>query len=408
MRDLNATLETRVAAETAQRVKAEEALHQSQKMEALGQLTGGVAHDFNNLLTGIGGSLELMGRRIAQGRTSELGRYMQVAQASVERAAALTHRLLAFARRQPLDPKPVDVNALVAGMRDLLRRTLGEAVVLDMALSDALWPALCDAHQFENAILNLSINARDAMAGHGRLVVETANAELDAAYAVTQADLRPGDYVTVAVSDTGSGMTPEVLARVFEPFFTTKPLGQGTGLGLSMVYGFVKQLGGHIRIHSRPGQGTSVRLYLPRAHAAAEAAWNEAAAAPLRAQAGETVLLVEDEAPVRALALEALGELGYHALEAVDGRSALKRLESASRIDLLVTDVGLPGGMNGRQLAETARERRPGLPVLFITGYAEEAAVRSGFLHEGMDMLGKPFTLDALAAKIRSMLSAKG
>ena len=404
LRNLNATLKERVAEEMAEREKTEDQLRQAQKMEAVGQLTGGIAHDFNNLLTGVSGSLELMQRRIDQGRIGDLGRYMGVAQTSVQRAAALTHRLLAFARRQPLHPKPTDVNALVAGMEDLLRRTIGGTVVLETVLASGLWPALCDAHQLENAVLNLSINARDAMPDGGRLTVETANSHLDEAYARTQPGLLPGDYVCVSVSDTGLGMPPEVLARVFEPFFTTKPIGQGTGLGLSMVYGFVKQLGGHIRIHSAVGQGASVRLYLPRQQGVVETPAKAATADLPRAQSGETVLVVEDEAAVRLLVTDTLRELGYAALEAVDGRSALPILEGDSRIDLLVSDVGLPGGLNGRQLADMARERRPGLRVLFITGYAEQAAVRHGFLDEGMEMIGKPFALDALAAKIREMI----
>lgn len=387
--------------------ETEEKLRQAQKMEAVGQLTGGIAHDFNNLLTGVIGSLDLMRKRIEQGRIGDLPRCMEVAQTSAERAASLTHRLLAFARRQPLDPKPADVNALVVGMEDLLRRTIGAAIALETDLADGLWPALCDTHQFENAILNLTINARDAMPDGGRVMIATAKGELDAAYARSQADVLPGDYVVVSVSDTGAGMAPGVLAKVFEPFFTTKPIGQGTGLGLPMVYGFVKQLGGHIRIHSMVGQGTSVRLYLPRHKGAVEREAEKPAVELPRAQAGESVLVVEDEEAVRVLVTDVLKELGYKALEASEGKSALPILNSTARIDLLVTDVGLPGSLNGRQVAEIARQRRPDLKVLFITGYAEKAAVRSGFLDEGMDMIGKPFTLDAFAAKVREMIKRR-
>jgi len=295
---------------------------------------------------------------------------------------------------------------LVAGMEDLLRRTLGPAVDLEMVLAGGLWPALCDPNQLESAILNLAINARDAMPGGGRLTVETANAHLDDAYARAQGgEVRPGQYVAVSVTDTGTGMAPEVAARAFEPFFTTKPLGQGTGLGLSMLYGFVKQSGGHVRVYSEPGQGTAFKLYLPRHRGGFEAADPVAGpeGAPPRADAGETVLVVEDEATVRMLVLETLAELGYAAIEAADGPSGLRVLRSDARVDLLVTDVGLPG-LNGRQLADAGREARPGLRVLFITGYAHNAAVGNGVLEPGTEMMTKPFAMDALADKIRSMI----
>ena len=404
---LNATLEQRVAEAVAQRAEAEEALRQSQKMEAVGQLTGGIAHDFNNLLAGIVGSLDLMQARIAQGRTAELDRYVGAAMTSAQRAAALTHRWLAFSRRQPLDPKPVEANRLVAGMEDLLRRTLGPAISLEMVLAGGLWRTLCDPIQLESALLNLSINARDAMPEGGRLTIETANAHLDDAYAAAQRDVTPGQYVAICVTDTGVGMSPELISRVFEPFFTTKPIGQGTGLGLSMVYGFAKQSEGHVRIYSEEGKGTTVKLYLPRHRGSEVADETETQAADLpRAEAGETVLVVEDEPVVRGLIVEVLGELGYRALEAADGPSGLKLLQSRRRIDLLITDVGLPG-LNGRQLADQARERRPDLKVLFITGYAENATMANGFLEPGMAMLTKPFAVDALMRKVSQLRDEK-
>jgi signal transduction histidine kinase/ActR/RegA family two-component response regulator len=407
LQELNATLETRVAEALAERAQAEEALRQSQKMEAVGQLTGGIAHDFNNLLAGIVGSLDLMQSRIAQGRTAGLDRYVGAAMTSAQRAAALTHRLLAFSRRQPLDPKPIEANRLVAGMEDLLRRTLGPSISLEMVMAGGLWRTLCDPVQLESALLNLCINARDAMPDGGRLTIETANAHLDDTYAAAQRDVTPGQYVAICVTDTGVGMSPEVISRVFEPFFTTKPIGQGTGLGLSMVYGFAKQSEGHVRIYSEEGKGTTVKLYLPRHRGNEEAdeAETQAAGVP-RAEAGETVLVVEDEPVVRGVIIEVLSELGYRALEAADGPSGLKLLQSRSRIDLLITDVGLPG-INGRQLADQARERRPDLKVLFVTGYAENATLANGFLEPGMAMLTKPFAVDALMRKVSQLLDEK-
>jgi light-regulated signal transduction histidine kinase (bacteriophytochrome)/CheY-like chemotaxis protein len=382
-----------------------ERLRQAQKMEAVGQLTGGIAHDFNNLLTGIVGSLELMRNRVAQGRTGELDRYLGVAMTAANRAAALTHRLLAFSRRQTLDPKPTDVNRLVASMEELIRRTVGPSIHVETVMSGGLWTTLCDANQLENALLNLSINARDAMPDGGRLTIEAANARLDDAYARRHHDLSPGQYVAISVSDTGAGMPPEVVARAFDPFFTTKPLGQGTGLGLSMVYGFAKQSNGYVRIYSEPGQGTTVRIYLPRSSEAAEAERDRAETLFLApAPEGGTVLVVDDEPAVRMLVGEVLRDLGYGVIEAADGPQAMKVLEGDRRIDLLVTDVGLPGGMNGRQLADAGRVRRPDLKVLFITGYAENAVVRNGLLDTGMQVMTKPFAMDALASKIRSML----
>jgi CheY-like chemotaxis protein len=326
---------------------------------------------------------------------------------SAQRAAALTHRLLAFSRRQPLDPRPVEANRLVAGMEDLLRRTLGPSISLEMVMAGGLWRTLCDAVQLESALLNLCINARDAMPDGGKLTIETANAHLDDAYAAAQRDVTPGQYVAICVTDTGVGMSAELISRVFEPFFTTKPIGQGTGLGLSMVYGFAKQSEGHVRIYSEEGKGTTVKLYLPRHRGSEEAdeAETQAAGVP-RAEAGETVLVVEDEPVVRGVIIEVLSELGYRALEAADGPSGLKLLQSRSRIDLLITDVGLPG-INGRQLADQARERRPDLKVLFVTGYAENATLANGFLEPGMAMLTKPFAVDALMRKVSQLLDEK-
>lgn len=382
--------------------KTEEALRQAQKMEAVGQLTGGIAHDFNNMLTGVIGSLDLIQRNLASGRTDRVERYIDAATTSAQRAAALTARLLAFGRRQSLDLQPTDANTLVSGMEDLLQRTLGEQIALEAHLATNAWAACTDANQLESALLNLCINARDAMPDGGKLTVETRNEHLDERYAREHAELEPGDYVSLSVSDTGIGMSAATLEKVFEPFFTTKPVGQGTGLGLSMIYGFASQSGGHVRIYSELGQGTTVKLYVPRYRGEVEVGGDQASDTPLGS--GETVMIVEDDPSVRLIVLEVLEELGYTAIEAIDGRSAIPILQSNRRIDLLVSDVGLPG-MNGRQLAEVARETRPDLRVLFITGYAQNAAVRGGFLDHGMDMMTKPFAIDALATKIQQMLS---
>nr|WP_236960209.1 hybrid sensor histidine kinase/response regulator [Methylobacterium durans] len=399
-RDITAEKE---AAQTL--AETEEALRQAQKMEAVGQLTGGIAHDFNNLLTGIVGSLDLMQTRIAQGRTDAIEKYAKAAMSSANRAAALTHRLLAFARRQPLDPKPVDANTLVTSLEDLLRRTIGEAISLEIVTAGGLWLTLCDPHQLESAILNLAINARDAMPDGGKLTIETCNTHLDRAYAKLHPGVAPGQYVCICVTDTGSGMPPDVIVRAFDPFFTTKPIGQGTGLGLSMIYGFARQSEGHAKIYSEVGRGTTVKVYLPRHRG--ELAADEDAVTGLteahRAEAGETVLVVEDEPVVRDLIVEVLNDLGYRALEAQDGLSGLRVLQSRERIDLLVTDVGLPG-LNGRQLADQAREGRPDLKVLFITGYAENAMFGNGHLDPGMQMITKPFPVEALATRIRAMI----
>ena len=401
---LNETLEARIAEAIAERKQAEEALRQSQKMEAVGQLTGGIAHDFNNLLTGIIGSLELLETRLRQGRTSELHRYVAVAQGASKRAAALTHRLLAFSRRQTLDAKPTDVNRLVMDMEELIRRTVGPQITLEVVTAGGLWPALIDASQLESALLNLCINARDAMPEGGRITIETANKWLDDRTA-KERDLSPGQYLSVCVTDTGTGMTSDVIARAFDPFFTTKPLGQGTGLGLSMVYGFVRQSGGQVRIYSEVGSGTTMCLYLPRHHGASpETVASTATAKTTRERTGKTVLVVDDEPSVRMLVTEVLEEHGYGGIEASDGPSGLRVLESDARIDLLITDVGLPGGLNGRQLADAARTTRPDLKVLFITGYAENAIIGNGQLAPGMRVLTKPFVMTTLAERIAEMI----
>ncbi len=343
-----------------------------------------------------------MQTRINEGRTENLTRYAGLAMASAQRAAALTHRLLAFSRRQPLESRPVDANRLVSSMDELMRRTLGERVQLEVVVAGGLWLTLCDPNQLENAILNLAINARDAMPEGGRLTIETANAHLDDAYAAREVGVRAGQYVCIGVTDTGTGMPPDVIARAFDPFFTTKPIGQGTGLGLSMIYGFAKQSEGNVKIYSEAGQGTTVKLYLPRYHGEIEASSDIRGEAP-RAERGETVLVVEDDPTVRALVVEVLHELGYRTLEAGDGPAGLRLLQSASHIDLLVTDVGLPG-LNGRQLADQARLVRPSLKVLFMTGYAENAAFGNGHLGPGMQMITKPFPVEGLATKIRSII----
>jgi len=383
--------------------QSREQLFQAQKMEAVGQLTGGLAHDFNNLLTGITGSLELLKTRIAQGRTGDLDPFVAAAQGAASRAAALTHRLLAFARRQTLDPKQIGPNKLIAGMEEMVQRTVGPEIKVETVLAIGLWPILCDPNQLENAILNLCINARDAMLEGGRLTIETANTWLDERGA-QERDMEPGQYVAICVTDTGIGMAPEVVLRAFDPFFTTKPTGQGTGLGLSMIYGFAKQSGGQVRIYSEPGAGTTVRIYLPRDHGEAEREIPQAKPVEVsRASAGETVLIVDDEPTVRMLVTEVLADLGYTAIEAANGTSGLKVLQSNVRIDLLITDVGLPGGMNGRQMADAARSTRPDLKVLFITGYAQNAAVANGHLEPGMHVLTKPFGLENLASRIKTI-----
>jgi PAS domain S-box-containing protein len=405
--ELNATLEQQVRERTAELLAAEATLRQSQKMEAVGQLTGGLAHDFNNLLTGITGSLELMATRLAQGKVAELNRYLQLAQGAAKRAAALTHRLLAFSRRQTLDPKPTDINQLVGGMDDLIRRTVGPAVAVKAFAAPGLWPVLVDPNQLENALLNLCINARDAMPDGGRLSIETNNRRLTTAEA-KDLELNGSDYVSMSVSDTGGGMAADVIERAFDPFFTTKPIGEGTGLGLSMVYGFVRQSEGQARIYSQLGKGTTVCLYLPRYAGDARVADAAAGAPKVLRGAGETVLVVDDESSVRSLINEVLDELGYNVLEAEHGAGGLHILQSSQRIDLLITDVGLPGGMNGRQLADAALVSRPNLKILFITGYAESAVLGAGHLKPGMHILSKPFSLKTLSLRVREIIPAIG
>ena len=405
LRALNETLELRVAERTAELMRAEEQLRQAQKMEAVGQLTGGLAHDFNNLLAGISGSLELMGTRLSQGRLADVDRYMVAAQGAAKRAAALTHRLLAFSRRQTLDPRPTNVNALVNGMTELIQRTVGPSITVETVGASGLWPALVDASQLENALLNLCINGRDAMPEGGRITIETANKWLDREAARAH-DVAEGQYLSLCVTDTGTGMAPDVIAKAFEPFFTTKPLGQGTGLGLSMIYGFAKQSGGQVRIYSELGEGTTVCVYLPRHHGSAGDDASDPAKTPIAfAEAGETVLIVDDEPSIRMLVTDVLEDLGYTPIEAADSAAGLKILQSSVRVDLLITDVGLPGGMNGRQMADAARVTRPDLRVLFITGYAENSVIGSGRLDPGMEVLTKPFAVDTLAARIRELVS---
>ena len=393
-----------ITAERAAEVElaaAQEALRQSQKMDAIGQLTGGIAHDFNNLLTGIIGSLDIVRRRMEADRLDEIPRFIDAASASAQKAGALTHRLLAFARRQSLDIRPNDINRVVSNMEDLLHRTLGEHIELKCSLAANIWTAFTDANQLESAVLNLAINARDAMPDGGRLTIETVNVRLDTAYTSRQDDVDPGDYVVIGVSDTGSGMPADVMAKAIDPFFTTKPVGEGTGLGLSTIYGFVKQTHGHLRIYSEVGHGTTVKLYLPRALQDAVDLAKPTDETP-RGQ-GETILVVEDDATVRMILSDVLEELGYNVLLASDARPAIPILQSARRIDLMVSDVMLPH-INGRKLAEIARASRPNLKVLFVTGYAENATFRGDFLDAGMDMLTKPFALDALGAKVRTMI----
>ncbi|ANI79546.1 PAS domain-containing hybrid sensor histidine kinase/response regulator [Sphingobium sp. EP60837] len=393
----------RLEAEAEDRARAEEALRQAQKMEAVGQLTGGIAHDFNNMLTGIIGAIDILKRRIANGRLEDLDRFMDAASTSAQRAAALTARLLAFSRRQSLDSKPTDIGNLVHSLEDLLRRTMSESIEVQIVSATSLPPALVDANQLESAIINLAINARDAMPDGGRLTLACEEQELDAAFCVRNLGVTPGRYVVVAVSDTGVGMDAATLDKVFDPFFTTKPIGQGTGLGLSMVYGFAKQSNGLVRIHSTLGEGTSVKIFLPVADAEPEE--QTAESAPIHHGDGQSVLLVEDDESVRLLVRDVLEELGYKATEAPDGQQAVRILEDGQRFDLMISDVGLPG-MNGRQLAEIAREHLPDLPILFITGYAESAAVRGGFLSNNMQMITKPFQIEMLSARIREMLES--
>jgi signal transduction histidine kinase/ActR/RegA family two-component response regulator len=404
LEDIVAERTAELRREIAERAAAEDALRQAQKMEAVGQLTGGLAHDFNNLLAGISGSLELLAIRLAQGRYQETDKYMVAARGAVTRAASLTHRLLAFSRRQTLDPKPTDVNRLVTLMAELVRRTVGPAIDVEVACAAGLLSALVDPNQLENALLNLCINARDAMPDGGRIAVQTANTWLDRR-AADALELAPGQFITLSVTDTGCGMTPDIMARAFDPFFTTKPQGEGTGLGLSMIYGFARQSGGQVRITSAPGKGTTVCIYLPRHYGPTKPQENPTLSNKRpRAAQGESVLLVEDEPTMRMVVTEVLKELGYDAIEVGNGAAALDVLRSDARVDLLVTDVGLPGGMNGRQVADAGRTLRPGMKVLFITGYAETAVVTNGQLEPGMHVLTKPFAVDSLVTVIRDLI----
>jgi PAS domain S-box-containing protein len=386
--------------------RSEEALRQAQKMEAVGQLTGGLAHDFNNLLAGIMGSLELTRARISQGRFTDIERYLEVAQGAGQRAASLTQRLLAFSRRQTLDPKVTDVNRLIAGMEELLRRTMGPAIQLEVVGTASLWATLVDPSQLENALLNLCLNARDAMPDGGRLTIETANKWLDQRTALER-ELPEGQYMSVCVTDTGIGMTHEVIARAFDPFFTTKPIGEGTGLGLSMVYGFARQSGGQVRIYSELGRGTTVCIYLPRDHQVPVNGPEESTQpkAGLRGD-GEVVLVIDDEPSIRMVISEVLDAGGYAAIDVGDGPAGLRILQSNARVDLLITDVGLPGGMNGRQVADAARAMRPHLKVLFITGYAENAVISHRHLDAGMFLLTKPFPMETLGRRVREILES--
>ncbi|HEX4693126.1 PAS domain S-box protein [Sphingomonas sp.] len=394
----------KVTRDLTEKRAAEEELRQSQKMEAVGQLTGGLAHDFNNLLTGISGSLEMMQVRMAQGRTAEFDRYFMAAQGAVKRAAALTHRLLAFSRRQTLDPQPTNANRLISDLEDLVRRTVGPAIEVEVVGASGLWPTLVDPNQLENAILNLCINGRDAMPDGGKLTIETANKWLDER-AARKHDIPVGQYISVCVTDTGTGMTPDVAAKAFDPFFTTKPMGEGTGLGLSMIYGFARQSGGQVRIYTELGQGTTMCLYLPRHTEEAPAEDEPILSPPVEAAGdGEVVLVIDDEPTIRMLIAEVLAESGYAVIEAPDGHAGLRVLESNARIDLLITDVGLPEGLNGRQVADAARVNRPDLKILFITGYAENAVVGNARLEKGMFVMTKPFQMDILAARIREII----
>ena len=403
VREANETLEQRVAQRSQELTEAHEALRQAQKMEAVGQLTGGIAHDFNNLLQGISGSLEILGRRLAQGQVRGLERFLHGAQSSTQRAAALTQRLLAFSRRQTLDPRPVEVGGLMAGLEDLIMRAVGPAIALEMLAPPEPRHVVVDVTQLENALLNLAINARDAMPDGGRLTIETALRWLDAP-AARGLDVAPGHYLRISVTDTGSGIPKEIIGRIFDPFFTTKPIGHGTGLGLSMVHGFVRQSGGYVEVRSAPGQGTSVLLHLPCHEGEAEAAPARPEALMLAAGTGAAVLVIDDEAVVRVPIIEVLREAGYTPLEAEDGPAGLRVLEDNPGVRLLVTDVGLPGGLNGRQVADAARRTHPWLKVLFITGYAEQAALTGEAMEEGMAVIAKPFAMAELAKLAAEML----
>ncbi|WP_443478627.1 response regulator [Novosphingobium aerophilum] len=404
LRELNETLERRVEDRTRKLLEVEAALRQAQKMEAVGQLTGGLAHDFNNLLTGLGGSLEMLWLRVRQGRHDDLERYFDAAEGAVKRAASLTHRLLAFSRQQTLDPQPTGVDRLVADLEELVRRTMGPAIRVEVRGSTG-WPVLIDRNQLENALLNLCINARDAMPDGGTLTIATQGRTIEG-HDARRLGLAPGDYVVLDVSDTGTGMSAEVASRAFDPFFTTKPFGQGTGLGLSMIYGFVRQSAGQVVIDSEPGKGTRMSIVLPRHGVAAAPEVSPAEdGAPDAAGEGQVILVVDDEPMIRMLVVEVLEEAGFVVLEAGDGRSALGILEAAPRIDLVVTDVGLPHGMTGREVVDMARVQRPDLKVLFITGYAENVVASNGQLESLSAIMTKPFEIAALVGKVHELLA---
>ena len=402
---LNSELESRVAAAVAECQQVNDVLRQSQKMEAVGQLTGGIAHDFNNLLQIVTGNLEMLIRGLPAD-ANRLQRAAQNAMAGAMRAATLTQRLLAFSRRQPLAPKPLDPNELISGMSDLMVRTLGEQMTVSTNLALDLWPVEADANQLENAVLNLAVNARDAMGPGGTLTITTVNTILGEGD-VEDDDAEPGQYVSLAVCDTGAGMSDATLARVFEPFFTTKDVGKGTGLGLSMVYGFVKQSGGHLRIESSLGRGTTVNLYLPRFVGTVTKSDPGETAVTQFAAAGEVILVVEDDAGVRAYSAGALRELGYEVIEAENGEAAIRLLESDARIDLVFSDVVLTGTLTGRDVGHGCQRLRPGTPVLFTSGYARDAISRNSRLEEGIELLAKPFSFSDLATKVRSVIELR-
>jgi signal transduction histidine kinase/CheY-like chemotaxis protein len=417
---LNEDLERRVIQRSAEleteygaRQKAEELLRQAQKMEVVGQLTGGIAHDFNNLLTVVLGGLETIGRQVpsleSSAVTARITRSKDMALEAVHRAITLTTRLLAFSRQQPLNPSPIDANKLVAGVCEFLRRTLGEGISLETVLAGGLWTTSADANQLENAILNLALNARDAMPNGGKMTIETANCFLDEAYVRNLPEpIARGQYVQVAVADNGTGMSPTILEKAFEPFFTTKEVGKGTGLGLSQVYGFVRQSAGHVKIYSELGEGTVVKLYLPRSLDAATELPREPDGGATRPATGrETILVVEDDEALRTYTKDILCELGYRVLEAPAAAEALEILQSEINIDLLLSDVVIPGDLNGAKLAGEATRSRPGLKVLFMTGYTRNSIVHHGRLDPGVHLIGKPFSFNELAAKVRTRLDWK-
>ncbi|WP_395612500.1 ATP-binding protein [Allosphingosinicella sp.] len=410
---LNAELEARVAERTRQleveateRQEAEAVIRQMQKMESIGQLTGGIAHDFNNMLAIVTGSLDMARRRLTGGEDPKIRQSIDHAAEGARRAAILTQRLLAFSRQQPLEPKALDANRLVQGMSELIRRTIGETIAVETVLGGGLWACFADTAQLENALLNLAVNARDAMPDGGRLTIETANSHLDELYAAANAEVTPGQYVMLAITDTGIGMSPEVIERAFDPFYTTKGPGHGTGLGLSQVFGFAKQSGGHVKIYSEPERGTTIRLYFPRHHGPAPSVADERPATGELPQGrpGQIVLVVEDEEQVRAMTVAALLELGYQVVDAAHGDDALARLGEMARLDLLLTDVVMPG-MNGRELADRVLALRPGTRVLFTTGYTRNAVVHNGMLDAGTAFLAKPFTVEQLARKVAETIA---